>query len=154
MSHVRHSIHIDAPPEDVWEIGRDPDRIPEWNTTVVSVKDLQGPIDTPGARFTTVSKIAGRPLDITWHIEEVDAPRFFVATATTPLGGGARQRVDYEPEDDGTRVTIDMEYEVAPGLLGQVLSKVFAERAIERDVHHSAENLKAVVEESVAVGAR
>ena len=41
-----------------------------------------------------------------------------------------------------------MEYELAPGLLGQVLSKVFAERAIERDVKHSAENLKAVVEET------
>jgi len=151
MSHVRHSIHIDAPPEQVWAIGRDPERMPEWNTTVVSVKDAEGPLDTPGARFTVVSKIAGRPLDITWHVEEVEAPRFFVATATTPLGGGARQRVDYEPEGSGTRVTIDMEYEIAAGLLGQVLSKAFAERAIERDVQHSAENLKAVVEEASTV---
>ena len=148
MSHVRHSILIDAPPEQVWAIGRDPERMPEWNTTVVSVKDADGPLDTPGGRFTVVSKIAGRPLDITWHIEEVEAPRFFVATATTPLGGGARQRVDYEPEGSGTRVTIDMEYEIAAGLLGKVLSKAFAERAIERDVHHSAENLKAVVEDA------
>lgn len=147
MSHVRHSILIEAPPERVWAIGRDPERMPEWNTTVVSVKDADGPLDTLGGRFTVVSKIAGRPLDITWHIEEVEAPRFFVATATTPLGGGARQRVDYEPEGTGTRVTIDMDYEIAGGLLGQVLSKAFAERAIERDVHHSAENLKAVVEE-------
>jgi len=146
MSHVRHSILIDAPPEQVWAIGRDPERMPEWNTTVVSVKDADVPLDTPGARFTVVSKIAGRPLDITWQIEEVETPRFFVATATTPLGGSARQRVDYEPEESGTRVTIDMEYEIAAGILGQVLSKAFAERAIERDVHHSAENLKAVVE--------
>ena len=70
-----------------------------------------------------------------------------MATATTPLGGSARQRVDYEPEGSGTRVTIDMEYEIAAGILGQVLSKAFAERAIERDVHHSAENLKALAEE-------
>ena len=148
MSHVRHSIHIEAPQEHVWAIARDPERMPEWNTTVVSVKDAQGPLDTPGARFTVVSKIAGRPIDITWQIEEVEAPRYFVATATTPLGGSARQRVDYEPDGSGTRVTIDMEYEIAPGLLGQVLSKAFAERAIERDVQHSSENLKAVVEEA------
>ena len=151
MSHVRHSIHIEAPPETVWMIGRDPERMPEWNTTVVSVKDAEGPLDTPGGHFTAVSKIAGRPLDITWQIEEVEIPRFFVATATTPLGGSARQRVDYEPDGTGTRVTIDMEYEIAPGLLGQLLSKAFAERAIERDVHHSADNLKAVVEEASKV---
>lgn len=150
MSHVRHSVHIEAPPEQVWAIGRDPERMPEWNTTVVSVKEADGPLDTTGARFTVVSKIAGRPLDITWQIEEVEAPRFFVATATTPLGGSARQRVDYEPDGTGTRVTIDMDYEIASGLLGQVLSKAFAERAIERDVHHSAENLKAVVEEAAS----
>jgi len=148
MSHVRHSVHIDAPPEAVWAIGRDPDRMPEWNTTVVSVKDVDGSLDVPGGRFTVVSKIAGRPLDITWQIQEVEAPRFFVATATTPLGGSARQRVDYEPDGTGTRVTIDMEYDVAAGLLGQLLSKAYAERAIERDIHHSAENLKAVVEET------
>jgi uncharacterized membrane protein len=151
MSHVRHSILIEAPPEHVWAIGRDPERMPEWNTTVVSVKDAEGPLDVPGARLTVVSKIAGRPLDITWHIEEVETPRFFVATATTPLGGSARQRVDYEPEGTGTRVTIDMEYEIAAGILGQVLSKAFAERAIERDVHHSAENLKALAEEAATV---
>lgn len=154
MSHVRHSIHIDAPPEVVWSVGRDPARIPEWNTTAVSVKDVSGSLDAPGSRFTVVSKIAGRPLDITWTIEEVEPPRYFVATASTPLGGGARQRVDYEPEGDGTRVTIDMEYELAPGLLGQFLSKVFAERALERDVHHSSDNLKAIVEQEARVPAR
>src|SRR5688500_9318436 len=83
MSHVRHSIHIGASPEQVWAIGRDPERMPEWNTTVVSVKDADVPLDTPGSRFTVVSKIAGRPLDITWQIEEVETPKFFVATATT-----------------------------------------------------------------------
>jgi len=53
MSHVRHSIHIEAPPEQVWAIGRDPERMPEWNTTVVSVKDADGAADWPQPAIAT-----------------------------------------------------------------------------------------------------
>src|ERR687893_1692978 len=134
MSHVRNSVHIAAPPEVAWAVGRDPERIPQWNTTAVAVKDVTGPLDAVGTRFTIQSRVVGRPLDVTWEIQEVEAPRYFVATATTPLGGSARQRVDYAPEDGGTRVTLDMEYELAPGLLGKLLGKAFAERMLERDV--------------------
>ena len=151
MSHVRNSIHIDAPPDVVWRVGRDVERIPQWNTTAVAVRDVTGPLDQVGTRFTVESRIAGRPLAVMWEIREVEPPRYFVATATTPMGGSARQRVDYEPEDGGTRVTLDMEYELAPGLLGALLSKAFAERMLQRDVVHSGENFKALVEEEAGV---
>ena len=59
MGHVHHEYHIDAPPQAVWALGRDPNRMPEWNTTTVSVKDVTGPLDRPGATYTTVSKIVG-----------------------------------------------------------------------------------------------
>jgi uncharacterized membrane protein len=121
--------------------------MPAWNTTAVDVKDVSGPIDQPGARYTIVSKVAGRPIEITWQVERAERPRYAEATATTPLGGSARQRVEYQPEGNGTRVTIDLEYEIAAGLLAQVISKVFAERSLERDVRHSGENFKALVEE-------
>jgi uncharacterized membrane protein len=58
--------------------------------------------------------------------------------------------VHYQPEGNGTRVNIDVEFEIAPGLLGQVVSKVFAERSVERDIKHSGENFKALVEELAA----
>ena len=151
MSHVRNSVHIDAPPDVVWRVGRDAERIPQWNTTAVAVRDVTGPLDQVGTRFTIESRIAGRPLAVMWEIREVEPPRYFVATATTPMGGSARQRVDYEPEDGGTRVTLDMEYELAPGLLGTLLSKAFAERMLQRDVVHSGENFKALVEEEAGV---
>lgn len=147
MGHVRDSFYVHAPPDTVWAVGADPDRIPEWNATVVDVKDVTGPLDAPGAKYTTVSKIAGRPLDITWTVDRADRPRHAEASATTPLGGSAHQVVHYEPEGKGTRVSIDVEYEIAPGLLGQVVSKVFAERSVERDIKHSGENFKALVEE-------
>jgi len=68
-------------------------------------------------------------------------------------GGQARQRVDYEAEGDGTRVTVDMEYELPMGLLGDVIDKLVAERMVARDVRHSSENFKALVEEEATVAA-
>jgi acetyl-CoA C-acetyltransferase len=147
MGHVRDSFYVDAPPEEVWAVGADPARLPEWNVTVVDVKDVSGPLESPGARYTTVSKIAGRPLEITWTVERAERPKHAEATATTPLGGSARQVVDYSPEGKGTRVSVDIEFEISPGLLGQIVSKVFAERSVERDIKHSGENFKALVEE-------
>ena len=150
MGHVRDSFYVDAPPDAVWSVAVDPQRIPEWNATVVEVRDVSGPLDARGSRYTTVSKIAGRPLDITWTVESVERPLHAEASATTPLGGSARQVVHYQPEARGTRVNVDIEYEIAPGLLGQVVSKAFADRAIERDIKHSGGNFKALVEELTA----
>ena len=153
MGHVRESIHIDATPEAAWRIGRDPNRIPEWNTTAIEVKDVSGPLDQVGSRFTVISKIAGRPLAVTWEIQRVEVPRFAETSATAPGGGQARQRIDYEPDGAGTRLTVDLEYELPMGFLGEMFNRVVAERMIARDVRHSSENFKALVEEEAMVGA-
>ena len=82
MGRIHHEYHIDAPPEVAWALGRDPNRIPEWNTTTVSVKDVSGPLDRQGATYTAVSKIAGRPLEVHWQ-DRAGRPR--------PHGGGDRE---------------------------------------------------------------
>ena len=153
MGHVHESVHVDAPVEATWRVGRDASRMPEWNTTAVEVKEITGPIEEVGSRVTVVSKVAGRRLDVTWQVERVEVPRFVELVGTAPGGGQARQRVDYEAEGDGTRVTIDMEYELPMGLLGDMIDKLVAERMVARDVRHSSENFKALVEEEATVAA-
>ena len=147
MGHIHHEYHIDAPPEVAWAVGRDPDRMPEWNTTTVSVKDVSGPIDREGATYTTVSKVVGRPLDIKWHVERVDPAHMAEITASSPRGGSAHLVIRYEPDGSGTKLSTDLDYELPMGFLGNVADRLFAERAMIRDVHHSSENFKALVEE-------
>src|SRR5215218_8343608 len=65
MGHIHESVHIDAPVEAAWRLGRDASRMPEWNTTTVEVKDVTGPLEQVGSRVTLVSKVAGRRLDVT-----------------------------------------------------------------------------------------
>ena len=42
MGHLRLSEHIDAPIDHVWEINASCERLPEWNVSMVEVKDCQG----------------------------------------------------------------------------------------------------------------
>jgi hypothetical protein len=51
-------------------------------------------------------------------------------------------------------MTVDLDYELPGGFLGGVADKVFAERAMVRDVRHSSENFKALVEQEAAALAR
>lgn len=150
MGHVSQTVRVDAPIDVAWAVGRDANRIPEWNTTVVSVKDISGPLDQVGAAYTAISKIVGRPLEVAWRVERVEPMRLGEAVATAPGGGNARTRVRYEPDGDGTRMTVDVDYELPGGFLGGVVDKLFAERAMERDIRHSSENFKALVEQEAA----
>src|SRR5918995_144215 len=151
MGHVHHEYHIDAPPRAVWALGRDPDRMPEWNTTTVSVKDVSGPLDRQGARYTTVSKIVGRPLEVQWQVEQVDPDRLIETKGSSSRGGSAHLVVRYEPDGSGTKLITDLDYELPMGFLGDIADKLFAERAMIRDIHHSGENFKALAEEEAKV---
>ena len=44
---------------------------------------------------------------------------------------------------------IDIEYELPPGIIGQIADRLFVERAVERDLRHSIENFTALVEAEV-----
>ena len=151
MGHVHHEYHIDAPPAAVWALGRDPNRMAEWNTTTVSVKDVSGPLDRAGATYTAVSKIVGRPLEVHWQVEQADPGRLVEAAGAAPRGGSARLVVRYEPDGSGTKLITDLDYELPMGFLGDIADKLFAERSMTRDVHHSGENFKALVEEAAMV---
>jgi uncharacterized membrane protein len=151
MGRIHHEYHIDAPPEAAWALGRDPDRIPEWNTTTVSVKDVSGPLDRQGSTYTTVSKIVGRPLEVQWQVEQVEPGRMAEISASSPRGGSAHLIVRYEPEGSGTKLSTDLDYELPMGFLGDLADKLFAERSMIRDVQHSGENFKALVEEEAIV---
>jgi len=72
-------------------------------------------------------------------------------TASSPRGGTAHLLVRYEPDGSGTKLSTDLDYELPMGLFGNVADKLFAERAMTRDVHHSGENFKALVEEEAMV---
>jgi hypothetical protein len=84
--------------------------------------------------------------------EHIGGKPFFELKGTTP-GGWAKTISKLEPVGSGTEVFFELDFELPGGFLGQFADKLFVERAIERDVKHSSDNYKAIVEAEIPVHA-
>jgi uncharacterized membrane protein len=153
MGKVHQSIVIDAPLDQVWDLMCDASRLAEWQSTVVQVTQTTGRLDQVGSTYTTTNRIAGRPIQVSWEVTAVEPRRSFDQVASSPRGGSARATNRAESSNGGTRVTTEIDYELPGGFLAEVANKLFAERSIDREIRHSLENLKALVETEVAVAA-
>ena len=153
MGHVRQMGHVDAPPQKAFALTIDSSRDPEWNSSVVEVKDVTGKLDTVGASYVAILKLGGRRLETRWEVSKVEKPRLLEQTASSPAGGQATSTTTFEPAGGGTDITVEVDYELPGGFVGGVADKLFVERAIERDVKHSLENFKAICEAEVQVPA-
>ena len=153
MGHVRQTTHIDAPPEAAFDLLTDAKRIPEWNSSVVAVKDISGPLDTVGASYTAILKLGGRQLETRWEMTRADDRRIAEFVASSPAGGSATTTTTLEPAAGGADLMLEVDYELPGGFVGGMADKLFVERAIERDIRHSLENVKAICEAEAKVPA-
>jgi uncharacterized membrane protein len=147
MGHLRDSIHINAPMDRVWEFTHDPRN---WATYMVG---LSGP------DWITVSWVFGaldEQTDPFHHIRETAR----LVEDRRDAEGGVHARFDFEgnspgwmawdcqPEDEGTLVAVEEEYTVPGSVLGRVADRLIVERMEERDMHHTLENLRLLMERS------
>ncbi len=153
MGHVRETIFINAKPEQVWELGAKAERLHEWQTNLLEVKDVSGPIDHVAAGYTFVIRIAGRRLEGHWEVTRAEKPRLIELKGTAPGGGQGTQTITSTSEGGGTRQALELDYELPGGFLGGIVDRVFAERSIERDIRHSLEAFKALCEAEAKVPA-
>ena len=63
---------------------------------------------------------------------------------------GGWQTWDFKPENGGTLVTMEEEYAVPVKVLGKVVDRLIFEKMNARDMHHSLDNLKLLLEETPA----
>jgi uncharacterized protein YndB with AHSA1/START domain len=146
MGHVHATTHVDVAPEQVFAFAVDAERTPEYHASIVEVKDVSGPLDTVGAGYTAAMKIAGRVYEGRWEVTRVEKPRVVEMTGTMPGGGTATLIQRFAAAAGGTDCTGEMEYELPGGILGGLANRLFVEGAIERDVRHTMENFKALLE--------
>jgi uncharacterized membrane protein len=139
-------IHIDAPPDAAYAFLIDAARIPEWNSSVVEVTDVQGPLDTVGGSYTAILKLGGRQLETRWETTKVEGRRLAEFVASSAAGGSATSTSTLEAAHGGTDLMLEVDYELPGGFVGGMADKLFVERAIERDIKHSLENVKAICE--------
>lgn len=118
MATFRLTVHAAAPPDEVFRLWTDLDRMKEWVGGVTRVTDVTGPIDRPGARYTVwFGRLPSRT-----EILEADPPRFLHSRFRSRLLGG-ETKATFEPEGDGTRISQEFRTE---GWIAGVIGRIFA----------------------------
>jgi uncharacterized membrane protein len=148
MSHVRMTAHFEAPIEQVFALAIDNRRLPEWNVNYDQAPEADGPVDKVGTHVHGTIKLLGQKMEGTGEVVEVDPPRLY---RTEAIDADRKLAITYRftPAGGGTDAELVSDYEVPAGVFGKVVDKLFIERSVERDLRHSMENFKALVEAKV-----
>jgi carbon monoxide dehydrogenase subunit G len=116
MGHRDLSFEIQAPPERVYALLIDPDRLPEWMLGLKSVA-ATGPLDRPrseltmkfGPPFTVTSKVIASEPGVRHQVRAREMLGLVTCTTTASLA----------PVAAGTHLGIAFDYVVAGGPLGR-----------------------------------
>ncbi len=119
-----NEVHVDAPPEVVYDLIADVARTGEWSHETQSAEWLDGTEPgTPGARFRGVNQQGRNRWRRICEVVTADAPSTFAfRTVPSPLyRDSSLWTFTIEPEDSGTRLT--QTFEVL--MLNPILDRLF-----------------------------
>lgn len=148
MAHITKTGHYAAPIERVFALATDFERYPQWNVNYTEIKKVTGRV-VVGTKVTGTMQFMGRRVEGTGEIVAVEPPHLIRLVGARPEGGHTDTTYRFSPVEAGTDYVIEIEYELPPGIIGQIADRLFVERAVERDLKHSIENFTALVEAEV-----
>jgi carbon monoxide dehydrogenase subunit G len=142
---VERSAHIAAPPQDVYDVVMDPQRLGDW---VTIHHRLEGSPRTPlkkGSELTQHLKLAGRTFKVHWHVVENAPCEHVVWEGRGPLASHARVEYRFASNDGGTNFSYVNEYDLPGGPFGRVAGHAVS-RVTQKEVDGSLQRLKQLVE--------
>ncbi len=145
MAKIKRGIEIHASPEVAFEALVNWSALTEWSTVTHS-HDGPDRCSGVGEEFDQQLRIAGLPLQTHWRVVAFDRPRWLAYEVTAMGGGRMALRQEVVPSGDGSHVEFDIDYDLPGGFLGEALDRVYVERRNEREVEHSLQNLKDLLE--------
>lgn len=140
VGRIAVTADLNAPPPQVWSMLCNPNRLLEWNTELADVRDATPTLDYAGASYTQVWRILGRERLGRMEIVEVEPERGRQVRGTLPIGAAFSGRETIEPTEQGTRLSVSLEYEIPWGRVGRLFHPV-ARRFTERMFAKNARNL-------------
>ena len=143
MKHFHHEVRIEAPVEHVWAFFLDTSHWQEWMSDRKTT--FNGPLDQVGTTLEYSMKVMG--FETKWAVEVVEVePQRLIRMHSDygPMDNYFR----FEPDGDGTRFSIDSDYEW-PGKMPGFIMDLMAKGWMERNMHRMFEDFKALAEAKV-----
>ena len=146
LTRITTSIVIDRPPAVVFALLVDLDRLPEWVAIVVETTDAPDPPLRVGSTFRQVLSFASIRLASRWQVTACAPPHTIAYRARARFGGWLAMRQTVEPEGDGSRVVLVVEYRLPGGWLGALANSLYVARLNQRAADRSLRTLKRLLE--------
>ncbi|MDB5728552.1 MAG: hypothetical protein JWQ00_1757 [Noviherbaspirillum sp.] len=119
--HLQKTIHISAPPETVYEFWSSYENFPHFMSNVEKVTDLGY-----GRSHWVVKGPAGTMVEFDAVLVEQKYPEVIAWKSEPDSVVHHKGRVRFEPVDDGTRVTVAMDYSPPAGMIGHAVASVLS----------------------------
>lgn len=146
MGHLTRSTTIDCAPERVFAVLSDVDRLPQFSSMTVDVRNGPGRPIQAGDTFDQVVKILGKELESRWRVVEVRPPSVIRCEGEATAGARATLTETLAPEGTGTRVELDVDYDLPLGILGDAVDAVFLHSKNEEQADEILARLKSLCE--------
>ena len=146
MAHLKKSIFVNAPVEEVYAFARDPKR---WATWYIGLSEPKS--QTGEGEAGTVIEHALLMAGVEFALKTTVLEDHISSEGARWRGQGegafaAEQTWTYTPKDNGTEVTADVEYTVPGRALGKVADRLLIERMNANGLEQTLENLKLLCE--------
>lgn len=120
--------------------------MPEWEAGLVAVEEAARSLDEPEASCTQVLSFRRQTLHGELKVTEAFAPHRRVVRVQPPLTVGGVREERLVATDEGTRVTIELNYEARGGPLGALLNVALTRPRLAMMIAESLRNLRRLVE--------
>lgn len=146
VSVVSSSIEIAAPPEEVWRLVMDPQRLGEWVTIHRRLGEHTGGRPRKGYEMHQTLHLRGANFKVAWTLVECDEPRLAVWEGKGPARSRARTEYRLSAAEGGTHFDYRNEFRPPLGPLGAAASRALMGGMPEREAHRTLERLKQLAE--------
>ena len=142
---VERTIDIAAPPERVYEVVMDPNRLEDWVTIHDHLEQAPDGSLEQGSELVQCLRLAGRKFNVQWEVVENEACRRVVWDGKGPVHSHARVVYGFEPNGEGTRFSYSNEYDLPGGVLGRMAGGA-VRRITSKEVDATLKRLKKLLE--------
>lgn len=149
MTTIHRDAVVQADPERCFDFIADPSLAPLFISSLYAITPMQVEPRGKGNRWRFEYDMFGVPVRGESECIEFDRPARYV-WRSDPSTSTIETTFAYtfEAQDGGTRVSLDVDYEIPPAVLGgKIADKLVVERMNEHEADAAISNLKIVLEE-------
>jgi uncharacterized membrane protein len=147
MSEVSTTVHIDAPPERVWNFVMDPNNFDEWVTIHRKIDKVDPGPPRKGMKVAQTLCLRHKNFKVHWTLTDMDVGRMARWEGKGPMGSHAETSYVLRPgRNGGTEFDYVNEFRPPGGLLGAAASRVVVGDLPAREADATLAKLKRVLE--------